>query len=95
MTENKKPEWLEKIIEERIIILFKLANEFLDKNEKRSKRYIQLSRKIATRHRMKLPKKLKRNFCKKCNILFTDKNTIKRKNNQINKIIFKCKKCDY
>lgn len=51
---------------ERIKILFDRAGFEFKKHPERSHRYIQLARKIAMRYNIRMPKCLKRKFCKKC-----------------------------
>lgn len=61
-----KPTWQKIIALERIKILFGLASKEVKRNPARSHRYVELSRKIAMRYNVKMPKSLKRRFCKKC-----------------------------
>lgn len=65
----RKPEWQKKIAKERISILFNLAERELNKHPERSRRYVELARKIGLRYNIRLPKELKRKFCKNCNTL--------------------------
>jgi ribonuclease P protein subunit RPR2 len=51
---------------ERIERLFTLAEENAEEHPERAKRYVELARKIAMKHRVRIPKKWKRRFCKKC-----------------------------
>ena len=51
---------------ERIHRLFELAEQEFEKNPGRSKRYVELARKLGTRNRAVIPASLKKNFCKKC-----------------------------
>lgn len=55
----------QKIALERIYRLFELANE----NEKYSKRYIALAKRIGEKTRTSIPHELKITTCKKCNSL--------------------------
>ena len=48
------------------------------KNEKLSKKYIQLAKKIAMRHNIKIPGKLKKTYCNRCFSLFNAKNSLTR-----------------
>lgn len=66
---SKKPEWQLNIARERIEILFGLAKKELDKHPKRSRRYVELARKIGLRYNIRLPKEKKRSFCKECDTL--------------------------
>jgi ribonuclease P protein subunit RPR2 len=68
-TRTKKPEWQQKIARERIQILFDLAEKELRKHPERSRRYVELARKIGLRYNIRLPRELKRKFCKNCNSL--------------------------
>ncbi len=65
---SQKPRWQRIIAKERILILLDLAKKELKKHPERSKRYVELARKIALRYNIRL-KKLKRTFCKNCNII--------------------------
>jgi len=64
-----------KIAKERIEILFSLAKNGLKKHPERSKRYVELARKIGKRYNVRLTKEQKRSFCKKCNRLLVPKKT--------------------
>jgi ribonuclease P protein subunit RPR2 len=55
-----------KIAEERIIELFDLAEKNFAKYPERSHRYAELIRKIQLKFKIKLPLKIKRRICKKC-----------------------------
>jgi len=86
--------FVEKIALERIYRLFELAEKEIEKHPERSKRYIELARKIGTRNRVRVPQELKQKFCKKCNIALK-----KGKNAEIEKtksfLIVKCKECGF
>ncbi|MEM5879198.1 MAG: ribonuclease P protein component 4 [Candidatus Aenigmatarchaeota archaeon] len=90
---SKKPEWQLKIARERIQILFNLAEKELKQHPERSKRYIELARKIGLRYNIRLPKELKRKFCKNCNTLLKPGLTCSiRIQNKM--IIIKCWNCN-
>lgn len=65
----RKPEWQRKIARERIKILFELAEKEFKKYPEKSRRYIQLARKIGLRYNIRFSRDLKRKFCKNCNSL--------------------------
>jgi ribonuclease P protein subunit RPR2 len=96
MKRGRKPTWQQKIARERIQILFYLAEKELDKHPERSRRYIELARKIGMRYNIRLPKELKRKFCKSCNSLLipgrTAKVRLERKRKTIAIYCLKCKK---
>ena len=58
--------FIEKIAVERIWRLFELAENEFAKHPERSKRYVQLAKKIAERNNVQIPKELKANYCKYC-----------------------------
>ncbi|MDI6806784.1 MAG: ribonuclease P protein component 4 [Candidatus Aenigmarchaeota archaeon] len=65
----RKLAWQQKIAKERIVILFDLAEKEFEKHPERSKRYVELARKIGLRCNVRFPQQLKRKFCKSCNSL--------------------------
>jgi len=60
---GRKPLWQQKIARERIQILFSLAEKEIKKHPERSRRYIELARKLGLRYNVRLPRELKRKFC--------------------------------
>jgi len=92
---NRKPEQYIKIAEERIEILFDLAEKEFKQHPERSKRYVQLARKIGLRYNVRLPKEIKRKFCKKCNSLLIPSVTSKvRIDSKTKAITIKCLNCE-
>ena len=73
-TRSLSPERV-KIAEERIEILFDLAEKEFKNHPERSRRYVELARKIGMRCNVRLKTGQKRRFCKKCNQLFIPKKT--------------------
>ncbi|RLJ04245.1 MAG: ribonuclease P [Candidatus Aenigmatarchaeota archaeon] len=64
---RKKPKWQQTIAKERIEILFdEAAKQAKKKNLDLSNRYVKLARKISMRYQVRIPKHLKRRFCKYC-----------------------------
>lgn len=51
---------------EQIISLFEQAKQ----SEKNAQKYVGQARKLALKHRIRLPKETKRTFCANCNTLF-------------------------
>ncbi len=77
---------------ERIEILFKEAEKAFGKSPEKAKRYVELARKISTRTKTKMPKELKRKFCRKCNAyLVPGKNAKIRIKNKA--LIITCLEC--
>jgi len=88
---SKKPVWQQDIAKERIEILLDLAKKEFKRHPERSKRYVQLARKIALRYNVRM-KRLKRMFCKNCFTLLTPlTSTVRLKNKTV---MVKCKVCE-
>lgn len=95
MRRSKKPIQYLKIAEERIEILFSLAEKEFSKHPERSKRYVELARKIGLRYNIRLSKGQKRKFCKDCNSLLIPGKTSQVRINSDRKIITtKCLNCN-
>ncbi len=89
---GKKPRYQIEIAKERIDILLDLAEKELKKHPKRTKRYVELARKIGMRYNVRLTKEQKKKFCKKCNIILKPGVTSEQRTKQ-GKLIVKCKEC--
>ena len=63
---KKKPESQRKIAAERIKELFLEAKKRFPKNKSLANRYVTLARKIGMKYKVRIPKELKRKFCKHC-----------------------------
>jgi len=92
-TRGKKPEYQTKIARERIGILFGFAEKELKEHPKRSKRYVELARKIGMRYNIRLGKEQKRKFCKNCNSVLKSGVTSQQRTEK-GKLIIKCTKCN-
>jgi ribonuclease P protein subunit RPR2 len=55
------------VVLERIQILFSLAEREAKAHPERSRRYVSLARRLATRFRIRLPPGQKRRYCRECN----------------------------
>jgi len=56
-----------RIAAERMVTLFRLAeSEALHRRAGRSRRYVELARRIGMRYNVRVPALFKRSFCKKC-----------------------------
>jgi len=94
MRRGRRPYTQIKIAKERINLLFELAMRELDKNPQRSKRYVQLLRKIGLRYNVRLPKHIKRIICKHCNnLLIPGKTAMVRLNSRKKTVNIKCLEC--
>lgn len=91
---SKKQVWQKEIGSERIKILFDLASQEFKNHPERSDRYVHLARKIAMRYNIRMPKELKRKFCKKCyKYLVPGVNCRVRTRTMQRAVIVKCLEC--
>ena len=89
-----KPTWQQGIALERIEILFGLASVEFGEHPERSHRYVALARKIGTRYNVKIPKRLKRSFCKHCHrYLVPGRNCTVRSSVRTRSMEMKCLDC--
>lgn len=94
MSRGKRPKWILNIANERINILFNLAeNEFFTHPE-RSHRYAELALKISTKYNLSIPAQWNRRYCKNCHkFLFPGQNcSIRLVNCTVN---IKCSECGH
>lgn len=91
---SKKPIWQVKIAKERIKILLNLAKKEIENHPERSRRYVELARKIGLRYNVRLNKNDKKNICKKCNtFLIINKTSVIRLQRRRKTLNIICKNC--
>ncbi len=76
----------------RIKQLFEEADNSFKKHPERSNRYVQLARKIGMKVNLRLPRDLKRKFCKHCNS-YLKPNVNVRVRIRKGKVIYYCFNC--
>jgi ribonuclease P protein subunit RPR2 len=91
MDKNK----IEGIVNDRISQLFKEAEENLKTHPERTRRYIRIARALAMRHRMHLPERFKRTFCKVCYIYWKPGYNVKAKIDSNKKTVSYSCECGY
>jgi len=84
---------VEKICRERMRILFKLASEELPRNPSRSRRYVELIKRISTKNRVRIPKDIKSFLCKQCNLPLIPLKTLKVRIKKRKYVIYRCLNC--
>ncbi len=67
---QRRKEKTKSIALERIEELIKQADLASSKRPERAKEYVKLARRISSRSKTKIPKELKRRFCKHCSSFF-------------------------
>ena len=79
---------------ERIYRLFELAEQEFALHPERSKRYVELARKLGTRNKAVIPAELKKRFCKRCGaFLVKGKNCDWKESGELVEI--KCRECGF
>lgn len=79
----------DEIAKERVDILFSKAA----KDRKSSKRYVDLARRIAMRARYRLPREIKRKFCRGCNVLLDSETCKVRTDAKTRRVVYRCLDC--
>ncbi|MBI2101810.1 ribonuclease P [Candidatus Woesearchaeota archaeon] len=62
----KKSNKTQRIAKARINLLFRLAKEHFREDSKLSDKYVKMARRIAMKHKIRMPSSLKKQFCKSC-----------------------------
>jgi len=89
---QKKAAEHKRIALERIRKLFEEANKAFSSHPERSRRYVQLARKIGMKYKTRIPPELKRQFCKHChNYILSGKNARIRVSR--GKVVYYCLNC--
>lgn len=93
---DQKPDWQQKIAGERIEILLNLARKEFEKNPARSRRYVELARKIGMRYRVRMSADQKEKFCKKCgNVMILGKTMERFIEKDLDSVVVKCLECGH
>lgn len=91
---GKKPRWMIKIAEERIGILFKMADREFSSNPQRAHRYTEIARNISKKYKIRIPREWRRRFCKNCYRFLKPGSNCKVRLSG-GKVHFKCLECGY
>ena len=83
---------LKEIAIERIEQLFNEAEKAFSKYPERSRRYVEIARKIAMKANMSMPAKFRRKYCRKC-YSFLRVGVNCRVRNHKGRMIYKCLEC--
>ncbi len=89
---------VKRIAGERVRILLNLASDVLRKDEELAKRYVQLAFRIAAKARLKLPREVKRRYCRRCKVPLIPGYTARirvKKGCGGTKIVVTCLRCGY
>ncbi len=88
---------MRRIALERVERLLNLARAVYHEDPDRARRYVELARRIAMKARVKLPKHLKRSFCKRCNTPLIPGVTarVRLRQNRMPHVSITCLECGY
>ncbi len=89
---KSKPAKQVKIAKERIKELFNQSELAFDEDPKLSNRYVELARKISMRLKIRIPKELKRRFCKHCYCYLVPGKNCRVRTHE-GKVVYYCQKC--
>jgi len=91
---SKQQKDIKKKALERIRFLFKEAGKVFKDNPALSNRYVALARRYSMKYKVKIPKELKRRFCRHCyHYLVPGSNCrVRTKDNKVVYYCFNCKK---
>ncbi len=92
MTRGKRPKWMIEIAQERMDILFNLAEKEFHQDSNRSHRYVEHAINISKKYNTPIPHGWKRRYCKNCHkFLVTGHNsTVRLINEEVNIFCGEC-----
>ncbi|HXW99273.1 MAG TPA: ribonuclease P [Methanomicrobiales archaeon] len=82
-----------RLARERIGILFDRAREFFPENPEVSDRCVDLARRIAMRQRVRIPRPLRRRFCRRCSAYLVPGSTLRVRVHR-GKVVTTCIRCN-
>ncbi|RLF05781.1 MAG: ribonuclease P [Thermoprotei archaeon] len=82
---------------QRIRILLRLADSMVKRDEALARRYVKLAFRIAAKARLRLPRTLKRRYCRRCGIPLVPGLTarVRVKGGRGGRVIVTCLRCGY
>ncbi len=90
---NQRKKYMQRIARERIEILYELAREeAIRGDEELAKRYIEHMVKLSRKYNVRIPKEMKRHFCKKCYTFLIPGKTARVRLKK-GKVVIKCLRC--
>ena len=93
---GRKPEWQKSLVKERIARLFEQAEEVFYSHPDRSRRYVEMARKLAMRYNQRLSREQKSSFCQECSTLLKPGHTsTARTSPKQRSLITTCKECGH
>jgi ribonuclease P protein subunit RPR2 len=90
---NQRKKYMQRIARERIEILYGLAQEAaLRGEEDRARRYVEHMINLSRKYNVRIPRHMKRHFCKKCHTFLIPGKTAQVRLKK-GKVVIKCLRC--
>jgi ribonuclease P protein subunit RPR2 len=94
MRRGSKPKWVKELALSRIEALLALAEKNLKKHPERTRRYVELSRKLSSKYNVTIPHELKRQLCRNCDAFLVPGYNLAVRTEPKNKaIVYTCLEC--
>ncbi len=94
MRRSSKPKWVKETAWKRIAKLLELAESNLKKHPERTRRYIELAKKLSSKYNVTIPLEQKRKICKKCDtFLLPGFNLSIRADRNTKAMVYTCLEC--
>ncbi len=93
MALRRKKKLEKSIARDRITYLLERAEKFKEKDAELARRYVELARAISMRYRVRIPRKFRIRFCKKCLYPYTSESV--RVRLRKNRVVITCMRCGY
>ncbi len=94
MRRGSKPKWVKELALKRITRLLALAEQSLKDHPERSRRYVELAKKLSSKYNLTIPREMKRRICKKCDaFLLPGLNLAVRTDSQTKSVVYTCLDC--
>ena len=96
MRRSSKPKWVKETAWKRIAKLLDLAEANLKKHPERTRRYVELAKKLSSKYNATIPREQKRKICKKCDaFLLPGFNLAIRADKNTKAMVYTCLECGH
>lgn len=89
---TKKQQEMKRIAKERILKLFDQAKDVFHESSALANRYVALARKISMKFKVRIPRELKRRFCRHCYKYLVPGNNCRVRTHK-GKVVYYCLNC--
>jgi ribonuclease P protein subunit RPR2 len=95
MLRGKKPNWVSNLASDRIAKLLLMAEQNKTIHPERSRRYVELARKISSRYNVRMTAEQRSLFCRRCDSYFTAGNSKTRIVPKLKAKVLICVNCGF